>query len=135
MTPTILADVTPAMSVMQSEVFGPVASVCKVSSFDEAIELANRSEFGLGASVFTTCMIEATQAAEEIVSGMVWINNPLIDNDALPFGGRKLSGVGRELGRQGLNTFRAAKMVIQDAKSEKQDWWYPYNDDAFWTPE
>ena len=135
MTPTILADVTPAMSVMQSEVFGPVASVCKVSSFDEAIELANRSEFGLGASVFTTCMIEAAQAAEEIVSGMVWINNPLIDNDALPFGGRKLSGVGRELGRQGLNTFRAAKMVIQDAKSEKQDWWYPYNDDAFWTPE
>ena len=63
---------------------------------------------------------------------MVWINNPLIDNDALPFGGRKLSGVGRELGREGLNTFRASKMVIQDADPVIQDWWYPYNDDAFY---
>lgn len=132
--PTILADVTPNMAVMQSEVFGPVASVCKVRSFDEAIEFANDSEFGLGASVFTTCMIEAAKASEELVSGMVWINNPLIDNDALPFGGRKLSGVGRELGRQGLNTFRAAKMVIQDANPVKQDWWYPYPDEVFWAP-
>jgi len=134
MEPTILAKVTPEMDVMQSEVFGPVASVCKVTSFQQALKFANNSKFGLGASVFTTCMEEAARASEELVSGMVWINNPLIDNDALPFGGRKLSGVGRELGRQGLNTFRAAKMVIHDTKPVKQDWWYPYSDEIFWTP-
>ncbi|RMA77614.1 aldehyde dehydrogenase family protein [Umboniibacter marinipuniceus] len=130
--PTILTNVSPQMQVMNSEVFGPVAAICKVADVAQAIELANNSDFGLGASIITTDMREAQMASEELVSGMVWINNPLIDNDALPFGGRKLSGVGRELGREGLNTFRASKMVIQDADPVIQDWWYPYSDDAFY---
>ena len=129
--PTILTGVTPQMQILQEEVFGPVAAVCKVRSFEEALELANASDFGLGASVFTTSLKEAMQAAETLEAGMVWVNNPLIDNDALPFGGWKLSGLGRELGRQGLDAFRQSKMVVIDAKPRVQDWWYPYPDDWF----
>lgn len=131
--PTILTGVTPEMRVMREEVFGPVASVCKVASFEEALELANASDFGLGASVFTTSLAEAMKAAETLEAGMVWVNNPLIDNDALPFGGWKMSGVGRELGRQGLDAFRQSKMVIIDAEPAVQDWWYPYPDDWFYS--
>ncbi|MFM2277847.1 MAG: hypothetical protein RLZZ444_78, partial [Pseudomonadota bacterium] len=129
--PTILTDCTMDMAVMHEECFGPVASVVRVKDFDEAIELANRSEFGLGASVFTTSLEEAMEAAERLEAGMVWVNNPLIDNDALPFGGWKMSGIGRELSRLGLDTFRRSKMVIVDHKPVRQGWWYPYPDDWF----
>ena len=130
--PTILTGVTPEMRVMREEVFGPVASICKVGSFEEAVDLANASDFGLGASVFTADLAEAMRAAETLEAGMVWVNNPLIDNDALPFGGWKLSGVGRELGRQGLDAFRQSKMVVIDAEPAVQEWWYPYPDDWFY---
>ena len=131
--PTVLTGVTPDMQIMREEVFGPVAAVCKVASFEEALALANASDFGLGASVFTTSLEEAMQAAEVLEAGMVWVNNPLIDNDALPFGGWKLSGLGRELGRQGLDAFRQSKMVVIDAKPAVQNWWYPYPDDWFYS--
>lgn len=129
--PTILTGVTPDMDIMNTEVFGPVAPICKIGSFAEGLALANRSRYGLGASVFTTRLDEAMQAAETLEAGMVWVNNPLIDNDALPFGGRKLSGMGRELGRLGLNAFRQAKMVVIDHEPKIQSWWYPYPDDVF----
>ena len=74
---------------------------------------------------------EAMEAAERLEAGMVWINNPLIDNDALPFGGWKASGLGRELGRQGLDAFRRSKMVVIDHKPTIQGWWYPYPDSWF----
>ena len=131
--PTILTGVTPSMAVMREEAFGPLASVCKVSSFDEALELANSTEFGLGASLFTSNMEEAMKAYEVLEAGMVWVNNPLIDNDAIPFGGWKMSGMGREMGRQGLDAFRQTKMGIIDAAPEIQDWWYPYPDDWFYS--
>ncbi|MCB2133753.1 MAG: aldehyde dehydrogenase family protein, partial [Rhodobacteraceae bacterium] len=111
--------------------FGPVASVVRVRDFDEAVARANASPFGLGASVFTTRLDEAMEAADRLEAGMVWVNNPLIDNDALPFGGWKASGLGRELGRQGLDAFRRSKMVIIDHKPQIQAWWYPYPDDWF----
>ncbi|MBL0373071.1 aldehyde dehydrogenase [Rhizobium sp. KVB221] len=130
--PTILIDVTPDMAIMREECFGPVAAICKVRDFDEAIERANDSEFGLGASVFTTSLEEAMEAAERLEAGMVWVNNPLIDNDALPFGGWKMSGLGRELSRLGLDTFRRTKMVIIDHKPVRQGWWYPYPDEWFY---
>jgi acyl-CoA reductase-like NAD-dependent aldehyde dehydrogenase len=130
--PTILTGVTPDMAIMNEEVFGPVAAVCRVSSLDEALTLANRSRYGLGASIFTTRLDEAMEAAERLEAGMVWVNNPLIDNDALPFGGWKLSGMGRELGRQGLDAFRQFKMVIIDHKPSLQGWWYPYPEDVFY---
>lgn len=129
--PTILTGVTPDMAIVREECFGPVAAICRVKDFDEAIRLANDSPFGLGASVFTADLAEAHEAAERLEAGMVWVNNPLIDNDALPFGGWKASGLGRELGRQGLDAFRRSKMVIIDHKPEIQGWWYPYPDAWF----
>ena len=129
--PTILTHCTPDMALLQEECFGPVVAIQRVADFDAAIEGANASRFGLGASVFTNSLEEAHEAHERLHSGMVWINNPLIDNDALPFGGWKASGMGRELGRQGLDAFRRSKMVIMDHKPVRQDWWYPYPDDWF----
>jgi acyl-CoA reductase-like NAD-dependent aldehyde dehydrogenase len=129
--PTILTGVTPEMAICREECFGPVAAICRAADFDEAIRLANDSPFGLGASVFTTDLAEAMEAAERLEAGMVWVNNPLIDNDALPFGGWKMSGLGRELGRQGLDAFRRSKMVVIDHKPVIQEWWYPYPDSWF----
>jgi acyl-CoA reductase-like NAD-dependent aldehyde dehydrogenase len=130
--PTILTGVTPDMPIFNQELFGPVAAICKVRSFQEAIALANRSEFGLGANVFTTDLAETMQAVEEIEAGMVWVNNPLIDNDALPFGGWKNSGVNRSLSRQGLDAFRQSKMAVIDAQPHLHDWWYPYSAKVFY---
>lgn len=129
--PTILTGCTHDMAIMREEVFGPVASICRVRDLDEAIGLANDSPFGLGASVFTTSLEEAMEATERLEAGMVWVNNPLIDNDALPFGGWKASGLGRELSRLGLDAFRRSKMVVIDHKPVVQDWWYPYPNDWF----
>jgi len=129
--PTILTGVTPEMAICREECFGPVAAISRVADFEEAIRLANDSPFGLGASIFTTDLAEAMEASERLEAGMVWVNNPLIDNDALPFGGWKASGIGRELGRQGLDAFRRSKMVIIDHKPVVQDWWYPYPDEWF----
>jgi len=129
--PTILTGCTPDMDILNTEVFGPVASIIRVPDFDTAIAMANDSPFGLGASIFTTDLEEAHEAAERLEAGMVWVNNPMIDNDALPFGGWKSSGIGRELGRQGLDAFRRSKMVIMDHKPVRHDWWYPYPDESF----
>lgn len=129
--PTILTHCSEDMAILHEECFGPVAAVTRVKTLDEAIEKANASPFGLGASIFTTRLYEAMEAAERLEAGMVWVNNPLIDNDALPFGGWKASGLGRELGRQGLDAFRRSKMVILDHRPQMQGWWYPYPDDWF----
>jgi acyl-CoA reductase-like NAD-dependent aldehyde dehydrogenase len=77
-------------------------------------------------------MEEAMKAYESLEAGMVWVNNPLIDNDAILFGGWKMSGMGREMGRQGLNAFRQTKMGVIDTSPEIQDWWYPYPKDWFY---
>lgn len=130
--PTILTGVTADMAIFHEECFGPVAAICKVKDFDEAVRLANDSPFGLGASLFSTDLAEAMEASDRLEAGMVWVNNPLIDNDALPFGGWKMSGLGRELGRQGLDAFRRSKMVIIDHQPKVHDWWYPYPDDVFY---
>ncbi len=125
--PTVLTDVTPDMTILQEESFGPVAPICRVKSFDEAIELANRSEFGLGATLYSCDMTETLRAVNEIQSGILWVNAPLLDNDALPFGGRKLSGNGRQLGSEGLSQFQNTKFVMIDPGASNQDfWWFPY---------
>jgi acyl-CoA reductase-like NAD-dependent aldehyde dehydrogenase len=131
--PTVLTEVTPDMEILNEEPFGPVAPICRVKDFDEAIRLANRSRYGLGSNLYTLDMDEAFRAVEEIEAGIVWINAPLLDNDALPFGGRKLSGTGRQLGPEGLAQFQNTKFVMIDPKASNQDfWWFPYkSDEAF----
>jgi betaine-aldehyde dehydrogenase len=125
--PTVLTDVTPDMEIVNEEPFGPVAPLCRVKDFDEAIALANRSRYGLGANLYSLDTTETFRAVREIQSGILWINAPLLDNDALPFGGRKLSGTGRQLGPEGLAQFQNTKFVMIDPKAENQDfWWFPY---------
>lgn len=127
--PTVLTDVTPDMEILNEEPFGPVAPICRVKSFDEALDLANRSRYGLGANLYSLDMDEAFRAVREIESGILWINAPLLDNDALPFGGRKLSGTGRQLGPEGLAQFQNTKFVMIDPRASNQDfWWFPYAD-------
>jgi betaine-aldehyde dehydrogenase len=126
---TVLTGVTPDMEIINEEPFGPVAPICKVSSFDEAITLANKSRYGLGANLYSRDLDETFRAVREIESGILWINAPLLDNDALPFGGRKLSGTGRQLGPEGLAQFQNTKFVMIDPKASNQDfWWFPYAD-------
>ncbi len=124
--PTILTGVEPSMTVMSQETFGPVVPVVEVGSLDEAIEQANSVPYGLGANVYTRDFEKMLKCMREIRAGTVWINDPLTDNDAAPFGGQKGSGIGRELGREGLEAFQESKHVHIDPKVEKKEWWYPY---------
>lgn len=118
--------------IMHSECFGPLAPVCKVRDLDEAIALANDSDLGLGANIYTNDLEESFRAVNEIETGIVWVNTPLNDNDAVPFGGRKFTGSGRELGAEGLEQFRRSKMVMIAPRAEADPEWFPYPDgDAF----
>lgn len=128
--PTILTECHPEMDIFNNESFGPVAPICKVGSFEEAMNHANNSQFGLGACLYTQDMKETMTAANELQGGMVWVNAPLLDNDAGPFGGTKMSGMGRQLGTEGLETFRQTKFVWIDPYCGTQDfWWFPYDDE------
>ncbi len=124
--PTVLTGVEPSMRVMSDETFGPVLPVVEVDSLDEAIALANSVPFGLGANVYTRDFEKMLRCARGIRAGTVWINDPLMDNDAAPFGGYGGSGIGRELGREGLEAFQESKHVHIDPRVEKKEWWYPY---------
>jgi acyl-CoA reductase-like NAD-dependent aldehyde dehydrogenase len=126
-TPTVLTDVTPEQAVVCEEVFGPIASIQVVKDADEAIARAATSEYGLGANIYTQNLTYALRAMQEIKAGTFWINDPLTDNDAAPFGGMRKSGMGRELGEEGLDAFREAKHVHLDFIPEKKSFWFPYS--------
>lgn len=129
--PTVITT-TPDAEIMHGECFGPLAPICRVTGLDEAIALANDSELGLGANIYTNDLAEAFRAVNEIETGIVWVNTPLNDNDAVPFGGRKFTGSGRELGAEGLEQFRRSKMVMISPTAEADPEWFPYPDgDAF----
>lgn len=109
--PTILTGVTPDMQAYSEELFGPVAVVYKVNSEEAAVALANDTAYGLGASVHTSDLQRATRIASLLESGMVSINEPSGTAAELPFGGIKRSGIGRELGRYGMEEFVNRKLV------------------------
>jgi betaine-aldehyde dehydrogenase len=83
-----------------------VAPIIRCQDIDEAIALADESEYGLGASIYTNNLEHAMKAMERVHAGTFWINDPLTDNYAGPFGGMRRSGIGRELGSEGLEDFR-----------------------------
>jgi betaine-aldehyde dehydrogenase len=124
--PTVLVDVDHSMQIMREETFGPVLPLMSYDSFDQAIELANDSEYGLGASLMSNDPKLIKRFFEEVNAGTIWINDPLTDNYAGPFGGMKLSGLGRELGQEGLDEFYQVKHVHWDMVGEAKDYWYPY---------
>jgi succinate-semialdehyde dehydrogenase/glutarate-semialdehyde dehydrogenase len=109
--PTLLADVTPEMRAYREELFGPAAVVYKVRDAAEAVQLANDSEFGLGATVFSGDLDKAREVAEQIEAGMVWVNQPTGSSAELPFGGVKRSGYGRELSELGMFEFANRRLI------------------------
>ena len=109
--PTVLSGVTPDMRAFREELFGPVGVVYKVSSADEAVELANSSAYGLGGAVFSTDTELALSVADRLDVGMAWVNQAEGGGPELPFGGTKRSGVGRELGPLGIDEFVNKKLI------------------------
>ena len=108
---TVLTDVTPEMRAFREELFGPVAVVYKVRDADEAVALANDTPFGLGGAIFHTDPQVALDIADRLDTGMVWINEAEGGGPDLPFGGTKRSGVGRELGPNGMDEFVNRKLI------------------------
>jgi succinate-semialdehyde dehydrogenase/glutarate-semialdehyde dehydrogenase len=109
--PGVLTNVSPESDSYSEELFGPVATVYKVGSEDEAVELANDTPFGLGSYVFTTDAEQAKRVADKIDAGMVFVNAVGAEGAELPFGGVKRSGFGRELGRFGIDEFVNKKLI------------------------
>ena len=109
--PTVLAAITPEMRLYHEEVFGPVASLYRVADIDAAIELANGTEFGLGANAWTNDDTERTRFISDLAAGMVFVNGNVTSYPQLPFGGIKSSGHGRELSYQGIREFCNVKSV------------------------
>ncbi|MFB5648808.1 MAG: aldehyde dehydrogenase family protein, partial [Candidatus Nitrosomaritimum aestuariumsis] len=109
--PTILTNVKPNMRIAQEETFGPVAPITVVENESEAIKMANDTEFGLGASIWTKDLAKADKMSRRIESGIVSVNNVVLSDPRIPFGGIKHSGFGRELSRYGMLEFVNIKSV------------------------
>ncbi|MBU1168066.1 MAG: aldehyde dehydrogenase family protein [Proteobacteria bacterium] len=125
--PTIFEGVTNDMTIAREEIFGPVLSVIKYDSVDEAISMANDSIYGLGGSIFTRDIPYAIQIAKRLRTGTVWINDYHLLNAKAPFGGYKQSGVGRELGLHGLLEFTHTKHIHVDLGLDRsQKFWFDF---------
>ncbi|MGA8921514.1 MAG: aldehyde dehydrogenase family protein, partial [Candidatus Dormiibacterota bacterium] len=103
--PTVLANVRPGMPAYHEETFGPVAAVIRVKDADDALRVANDSEFGLGSSIWTADVERALKLAERVEAGQVFVNGIVASDARLPFGGVKRSGYGRELSEYGIKEF------------------------------
>lgn len=110
--PTIIDNVTPEMNIFHEEVFGPVLAVTKYKTLDEAIELANGTNFGLGAAIFSENPRKLYWTAKKLDAGTIWMNTSAMSNIESPFGGNKNSGIGREDGVEGLMEYLKVKNHI-----------------------
>ena len=112
--PTIMADVDNRSRLAQEEIFGPVLAVTPFDTEEEAIALANDSEFGLAAGLQTQNLGRAHRVAHELEAGMIWVNSWGEFDSVLPFGGYKASGMGRELGMEAFESYTQTKSVYVD---------------------
>ncbi len=118
------------MRIMREEIFGPVVPIVTVESEEEAIRLANDSEFGLGASVWTTDRAKGERIARRIESGMVWLNDHMYTHGAMQcaWGGVKHSGLGRSHSKFGLYECVDVKQVAWEPSLTRNFWWHPYDE-------
>jgi len=114
--PTVLADVTPAMRVAREETFGPVAPLFRFGTEDEAVAMANDTEYGLAAYFFSRDVGRCLRVGEALEYGMIGINTGLMSNEVAPFGGVKQSGIGREGSRHGIEDYLEIKYLCFDLK-------------------
>jgi phenylacetaldehyde dehydrogenase len=112
--PTVFTDVDPSMQIMREEIFGPVGMVGSFSSEEEAVAAANDTAFGLAAGIWTTDVKRAHRVAAAVHAGTVWVNTYGMFDAAIPYGGFKLSGYGKELGREALDQYLQTKTVWVD---------------------
>ncbi|MGP4108051.1 betaine-aldehyde dehydrogenase [Virgibacillus sp. L01] len=120
--PTIFTDCTTDMEIVQEEIFGPVLTVESFTTKDEAIQLANDSIYGLAGAVWTKDMLKANHVAAELQMGTVWINDFHPYFAQAPWGGYKQSGIGRELGKPGLEEYTEIKHIFLNTKPEPINW-------------
>jgi aldehyde dehydrogenase (NAD+) len=109
--PTIFSDVRPDMKIMQEEIFGPVCAIAKFKDEEEVIRIANESTYGLAAGVHTQNVNTAIRVSNALQADTVWVNCYNMLHHALPFGGYKQSGIGRELGEAALANYTQSKSV------------------------
>lgn len=119
--PTVIADVDPTSDLAQNEVFGPVLSVIPFDDEPDAIRIANDSEFGLAAGIWTSDVSRAFRMTEALEAGVVWVNTYRTAAAQAPFGGTKQSGYGRERGEEALEDYTYVKNVMIDTSSEASD--------------
>ncbi len=123
--PTLFDNVTNDMRIAREEIFGPVLSVIKVKDEQEAIAVANNSSYGLAGGVWSKDRDKALSIANKLRAGTVWVNEWHLLNDRAPFGGYKQSGIGRELGSEGLKEFTELKHIhIDEVLDRKKKFWY-----------
>jgi succinate-semialdehyde dehydrogenase/glutarate-semialdehyde dehydrogenase len=109
--PTVLIDIDPGAEILKEEIFGPVAALTPFDTLEEAVTLANATDFGLAAYVYTSNLKVGLQVSERLESGMVGLNRGVLSDPAAPFGGVKQSGLGREGSHHGLKEFTEAKYI------------------------
>lgn len=109
--PTVFSNVTDDMTIAREEIFGPVQSIFKFKTFDEALQRANDTAYGLAAGVVTKDIDRALMFAQGVEAGSVWINSYMTMGASTPFGGFKMSGIGREMGEDGLHQFCEIKTI------------------------
>jgi succinate-semialdehyde dehydrogenase/glutarate-semialdehyde dehydrogenase len=128
--PTVLTGVTHEMRIMREEIFGPVLPIVVVDSEDEAVALANDSQFGLGASVWTSDRQRGERIVRELEAGMVWINDHMFSHGACQcsWGGVKDSGVGRTHSKFGLYECVNVKLRVWEPSTIRDPWWHPYDE-------
>ena len=128
--PTVLTGVTHDMRIMREEIFGPVLPIVIVDSEDEAVSLANDSDFGLGASVWTSDRDRGERIARELEAGMVWINDHMFSHGACQcsWGGVKESGLGRTHSKFGFYECVNIKLRVWEPSTIRNPWWHPYDE-------
>jgi succinate-semialdehyde dehydrogenase/glutarate-semialdehyde dehydrogenase len=112
--PTVVEDVVPGSDILREEIFGPVAPIVQFTEEDEAVRLANDTEFGLVSYLFTGNLARGLRVAEALEAGMIGLNRGLVSDPAAPFGGVKQSGIGREGGHEGLLDYTESKYIATD---------------------
>jgi len=127
--PTVLVDVPRAAAIFKEEVFGPVVCISKFSTLDEAVELANSSDYGLAACIWTRDGSAAEELSKRLQAGTIWINTYGMFFNELPYGGFKQSGFGKELGREGFFEYTRLKNTIIDKTPDARplvNYWYGF---------
>jgi aldehyde dehydrogenase (NAD+) len=109
--PTIFTDITPEMKIVKEEIFGPVLSVGRFKTEEEAVALANNTSYGLGAGLHSTDASQCMRVSSLLEAGTVWVNQYNLLSNNVPFGGKKQSGIGRELGSYALEEYTSVKAV------------------------